>query len=130
MKTQHDPSDESLRALLREMEREREKHAPPFQRVWQHARRTVTAGTVSARPLWGRPQIAALAATLILAAAVFWWSRPATDVPAWAAQLAAFEDELESLPALPTGPEPATWDLPTDFLLARTDDENSNRIRR
>ena len=62
----------------------------------------------NARPLWSPPRFAALAAVLMLATAVFWWSRSA-----------------------PAAPETEAWDLPTDFLLAGSDDDqNSNRIHR
>ena len=128
MNTPPDPSDEPLRDLLREMAQAREKHAPPFQRIWRAA--TTPRETKEVERWHGRPAQALVAAALVLAAAVFWWSRSATDVPAWEAQLAEFENELEALPAPPAAPEPEAWDLPTDFLLAGTDDQNSNRIHR
>lgn len=129
MNTPHDPSDEPLRDLLREMEQAREKHAPPFQRMWRAA--TTPRETKEVERWLGRPaQALAVAAALVLAAAVFWWSRPVTNAPVWEAQLVAFEEELDMLPLPDTAPEPEAWELPTDFLLAGADDQNSNRIHR
>lgn len=129
MNTPHDPSDEPLRDLLREMAQAREKHAPPFQRIWRAA--TTPRETEAVERWHWRPAQALVAAVLLLAAAVFWWSQPVTDAPAWEAQLAAFATELAALPAPSAAPEPEAWELPTDFLLAGTDDDqNSNRIHR
>jgi hypothetical protein len=129
MNTPHDPSDESLRDLLRETEQAREKHAPPFQRIWRAA---TTPRETKAVECWHRRLALALtvAAVLVLVTAVFWWSRPATDVLAWDAQLAAFEEDLDMLPLPDAAPEPAAWELPTDFLLAGADDNQSSRINR
>jgi hypothetical protein len=128
MNARHDPSDESLRTLLRAMEQERERLAPPFQRVWQRARRAAEQGETNAGAACAWPRFAALAGILTLAAAFLWWNRSYTDAPEWEAQLAVFEEELDMLPLPNTAPEIGVWELPTDFLLAGADDKNPNPI--
>lgn len=128
MSTRRDPSDESLRTLLRAMEHERERLAPPFQRVWQRARRDAGHGEKPAGAAWAWPRFAALAGIAMLAAAFLWWNRSSTDAPEWEAQLAVFEEELDMLPLPDTAPEIGVWELPTDFLLAGADDNKPNPI--
>jgi hypothetical protein len=129
MNTPHDPSDEPLRELLREMEQAREKHAPPFQRIWRAA--TTPRNSKAVERWHWRPALALTAAAMVaLVAAGVWWGTGDRE-ESWDAQLAAFEEELDMLPLPEAAPEPEAWDLPTDFLLAGTDnDRNPNRISR
>lgn len=128
MSTRHDPSDESLRTLLRAMEHERERLAPPFQRVWHRARRAVEHRETCSGAACAWPRFAALAGMLMLASAFLWWNRSSTDAPEWEAQLAVFEEELDMLPLPDAAPEVGAWELPTDFLLAGADDNKPNPI--
>ena len=125
----NDEHDSDLQRRIAAWREEEKARTPDYERVWQRAERAAVEqnATIGKARLW--PRFAAAAAAVVtLAAAGIWWTGRDRD-ESWDAQLAAFESELNALPAPATAPEPPDWESPTDFLLAGTDDD-SNRINR
>lgn len=106
-----------------------ERHAAPdFGRVWRRAERVVARPVATDGGM--RLRFAAVAAMVALIVAGVWWVTSDRE-ESWDAQLAAFEEELDMLPLSEAAPESREAALPTDFLLAGTDnDRNSKRISR
>jgi hypothetical protein len=107
-----------------------ERHAAPdFERVWQRAERVAARPVATDGGMRLRLRFAVVAAMVALIAAGLWWGT-SDRVESWDVQLAAFEEDLDMLPLPDAAPEPAAWELPTDFLLAGADDNQSSRINR
>ncbi|MEZ5384952.1 MAG: hypothetical protein R3F13_05500 [Prosthecobacter sp.] len=103
---------------------------PDFERVWRRAERVATQPDTAASLARWRPRLAVVGVLVLFAAGVHWSTRERAE--SWDEQFAAFEEELDMLPLPDAEPtmEPGALELPTDFLLAGVDDNNSDRIRR